>query len=109
MEPALLKVIKEPAEFLSRAILPATVISIVVPVTIEALVTPPFKPIALSIAPKQKPLPLMMPSIPLPVPIVIVVAIIPLRFGLRPAGDAGERYESYSQGCGGQQLFESSR
>jgi hypothetical protein len=105
---------RKPLNNSATALLSATVIgitpeSIVVPETIETLVTSPFKPVALSMAPPLIPLPLMIPSIPLPGTIVIVVAIIPLRFGLRPAGDAGEGYESYCQGGCGQQLCESSR
>jgi hypothetical protein len=80
------------------ALLPATVItpvSIIVPVTLEAIVASPF--LALAIALPKETLPLTLsPERIFPVTIMIIVAIIPLRFGLRPAGDAGAGYESYS-------------
>jgi hypothetical protein len=78
------------------ALLPATVItpvSIIVPVTLEAIVASPF--LALAIALPKETLPFTS-SVRLPVTVLIIVAIIPLRFGLRPAGDAGAGYESYS-------------
>jgi hypothetical protein len=82
------------------ALLPATVItpvSIIVPVTLEALVASPFLPLALSIAqPKETLTFTLSPERILPVTVMIIVAIIPLSFGLRPAGDAGAGYESYS-------------
>ena len=84
------------------ALLPAAVmtpVSIIVPVTLEALVASPFLPLALSIALPKETLPFTSSEripVPIPVTVVIIVAIIPLRFGLRPAGDAGAGYESYS-------------
>jgi hypothetical protein len=84
------------------ALLPATVItpvSIIVPVTLEALVASPFLALALSIAQPKGTLPFTSSEIipvPIPVTVLIIVAIIPLSFGLRPAGDAGAGYESYS-------------
>ena len=63
---------------------------------LEAMVASPFLPLALSIAQPKETLPFTLsPELFLPVTVLIIVAIIPLRFGLRPAGDAGEGYESY--------------
>jgi hypothetical protein len=63
------------------------------------MVLPQITPFALSLAQQKETLPFLLSSerlpFPLPVTIVIIVAIIPLRFGLRPASDAGEGYESY--------------
>jgi hypothetical protein len=93
--------------------LPATVIgitpeSIIIPVTLEAFVSPPVPviPFALSTALPIETLPFIMPSevVPIPIPVTIIVAIKPLRFCLRPAADAGEGYESYGQGGSGQKL-----
>jgi len=84
------------------ALLPATEIgrtpvSIIVPVTLEALVWPTVLPFALSLAQVEETLPFTLSSERiLPVTVLIIVAIIPLSFGLRPAGDAGAGYESYS-------------
>ena len=59
------------------------------------MVASPF--LALSIALPKETLPFTLSSERiLPVTVMIIVAIIPLRFGLRPAGDAGAGYESYS-------------
>jgi len=81
------------------ALLPATVmtpVSIIVPVTLEALVASPFLSLALSIAQPKETLPFTLSSERiLPVTVLIIVAIIPLRFGLRSACDAGAGYESY--------------
>ena len=88
------------------ALLPATVMtpeSIIVPITLEALVASPFLPLALSIAQPKETLPFTLSSeripipipIPIPVTVLIIVAIKPLRFGLRSAYDAGAGYESY--------------
>ena len=53
----------------------------------------------------QVTLPLLMPSERLSLPplvmILIIVVVAPLRFGDRPAGDAGEGYESYGQNGSG--------
>src|SRR5262245_15963380 len=103
-KPALLKVERKPPNNAATALLPATVIgrtpvSIIEPVTIEAFVWPTVLPFALSLAQIKETLPFLLSSerlpLPLSVTVLIVVAIIPLRFGLRPAGDAGEGYESY--------------
>jgi hypothetical protein len=85
-------------------LLPATVIgrtpvSIIVSITLEAIVWPTVLPFALSLAEQKETLPFTLTSeripVPIPVTVLIIVAIIPLRFGLRPAGDASEGYESY--------------
>jgi len=88
--------------------LPATIIrvtpeSIIIPVTLEAFVPPPCIPFALSIAQPIVPLLLPMPDDGIRA-IPMIVAIIPLRLGLRPAGETGKGYESQSQSNSGQKL-----
>jgi len=81
-----------------------TPVSIIVPVTLEAVVASPFLSLALSIAQPKETLPFTLSSVRLPVTVLIIVAIIPLRFGLRPAGDAGAGYESYGKSGSGQKF-----
>jgi len=68
------------------------------------VVASPFLPLALSLAQPEETLPFMLSSVVVPVTILIIVAIIPLRFGLRPAGDAGAGYESYGKSGSGQEF-----
>jgi len=93
---------RKPPNNTAMALLPATVItpvSVIVPVTLEAIVWPTVLAFALSLSLPKESLPFTSSEripVPIPVTVLIIVAIIPLRFGLRPAGDAGAGYESYS-------------
>ena len=119
MEPAPLKDLKGTRRITrSGSWLPAIVktsVSIIKePVPLEALVSPQLESLdpLMTAQPGrstvEKPLSLLMPSerrfLPRLMAIQMIVAIKPLRFGFRSAGDAGESHESYGQSCDSQEL-----
>jgi hypothetical protein len=82
-------------------LLPAAVITPVIwGAIVEAVAKSPVRPFALAIAVEEITLSLPLPDDGVPVP-PIIVAMVSLRFGLRPTGGAGGDYEGYGQSGSG--------